>query len=231
MTNISTKEYHIKIYSISRVIIAFVVIQGIFVYYLSDYIENVENRLLSTLIIIALFVITFFLSKLIGQANIKLVFTKEALLHIWENRFLFSCEKNVTIPWNIVDNYVFEEDRTWNSFIINLSTKRRYKIDRLNIIPIKDDFDQLIKDFPRLSNKFKKEIEIDSNSSLNLIEEGENKYASRSFRQSLYILSIAFFILCILKIISSGELTSLWSLGVIGCALAYYWSMQKTNDK
>lgn len=231
LVNLDSKEYHIKIYSISRLIISFLLIQGIAIALFADYIADLENRLLSTFIIIVFFITTFYLSSLIGQAKIKLVFTKDALLHIWERRFLFSWEKDVTIPWTTVDNYVFEKDRTWDSFIINLSTKMRYKIDRLNIIPITDDFDKFKKDFPQLSNKLKKEIKIDSNSNLKLIEEGKNKYANKSFRQSLYILSIAFFILCIVKVINSGKLTSLWSLGVIGSAIAYYWSMLKTNNK
>ena len=83
--------------------------------------------------------ISFYLSILLGQARAKIVFTKEALLHIWERRFLFSWEKDLIIPWKIVDSYVIEEDRTWDSFIINLSTEKRYKISRLNIFIYKKD--------------------------------------------------------------------------------------------
>lgn len=230
MLNLNTKEYHIKIYSISRFIISFIVIQGIFFTLLSDYISDIENRFLSTLTFIGMLAISFYLSTLIGQAKIKLVFTKEALLHIWERRFLFSWEKDVTIPWKIIDNYVFEEDRTWDSFIINLSTKMRYKIDRLNIVPIKDDFDKLVKDFPRLSNKFKREIEGDNDTGLNIIAEGKSKYETKSFRQSIYALLVVFLILCIVKIVNSGSLTSLWSLGVIGSAISFYWLMIKTKE-
>jgi hypothetical protein len=168
--------------------------------------------------------ISFYLSILLGQARAKIVFTKEALLHIWERRFLFSWEKDVIIPWKIVESYVIEEDRTWDSFIINLSTETRYKISRLNILSIKDDFDKLVKDFPRLSNEFK---ENGSDTSLNLITEGKSKYESKSFRQSLYILLTVLLILCIIKIINSDSLISLWSLGVIGSAIAYYWLMMK----
>lgn len=226
-SNLDTNDYHIKIYSISRFIISFIIIQGIILTFFSDYIENIENRFLSLSIYIGELAISFYLSTLIGQAKIKLVFTKEALLHKWERRFLFSWEKDVTIPWKIVDNYVVEEDRTWDSFIINLSTKMRYKINRLNIIPVKDDFDKFVKDFPRLSNKFKKQV--GSEASLNSISEGKSKYESKSFRQSIYILLTVFLILCIVKIISSAELKSWAPLGVIGCAIGYYWLMMKAK--
>lgn len=226
-SNLDTKEYHIKIYSISRFIISFIIIEGIFFTFFSDYIENIENRFLSISAFIGILAISFYLSTLIGQAKIKLAFTKEALLHTWERRFLFSREKDLTIPWRIVDNYVVEEDRTWDSFIINLSTKKRYKINRLNIIPIKDDFDKFVKDFPRLSNKFKKEV--DSDASLNSIAVGKSKYESKSFKKSFYILLTAFLILCIVKIINSDTLKSWGSFGVIGCAIGYYWSMIKAK--
>ena len=134
------------------------IIQVVIVVFLSDYIRNIQNQILSILAFVGTYAISIYLSALIGQAKVKIVFTKEALLHIWEKRFLFSWEKDVSIPWEIVENYVLEEERTWDSFIISLSTKRRYKISRLNILPIKDDFDKLVRDFPLISIKFKNDI-------------------------------------------------------------------------
>jgi hypothetical protein len=65
----------------------------------------------------------------------KVVFTQEGIQHIWERRFILSWEENFIIPWNLVDNYVFQEDRTFDSFIINLTNKTRYKVNRLNVLP------------------------------------------------------------------------------------------------
>ena len=83
----------------------------------------------------------------------------------------------------MVDNYVFQEDRTFDSFIINLTNKTRYKVNRLNVFPIKDDFKRLVKEFPKLSNEFKNGIvpEIETKR----IKEGESIYASKSFRWSI----------------------------------------------
>ena len=230
MQKLNTKEYHIKIYAVSRFIISFIVIQGIIYTFLSDYIDGIESRFLSISAFIGMLAFSFYLSMLIGQAKIKLVFTEEAFLHIWERLFLFSWDKDVTIPWKIVDNYVFEEDRTWDSFIINLSTKMRYKINRLNIVPIKDDLGKFVKDFARRSNKFKREIEHSDGTGLNIIVEGKSKYETKSFRQSIYVLLVAFLILCIVKIVNSGSLASLWSLGVIGTAIVYYWQIIRNKE-
>lgn len=220
-----TKEYHIKIYSISRFIISFIITWITFFYLISDLLAGIENRILYALITLGTLVAAFYFSSLIGQARIKLVFTKEALLHVWESHFWFSWEKDISIPWEIIDTYVFEEDRTWDSFIINLTTKLRYKIDRLNIIPVKDDFDKLVKDFPNLSNHFKEGVELSHDTAFNSIKEGVSKYQSKSYKQGIYILTIAFIILFIFKITNSGKLAGILSLGVIGSAIAYYWSM------
>ena len=220
-----TKDYHIIIYSISRFIISFIITWITIFYLISDFLADIENRILYTLITLGTLVASFYFSSLIGQARIKLVFTKEALLHVWESHYWFSWEKDISIPYEIIDTYVFEEDRTWDSFIINLTTKMRYKIDRLNIIPAKDDFDELVKDFPHLSNHFKEGAELSQDIAFNSIKEGASKYQSKSYKQGMYILSIAFIILCILKITSSGKLAGLLSLGVLGSAIAYYWSM------
>jgi hypothetical protein len=65
------------------------------------------------------------------MGKVKVLFTDEGFVHIWQRRFILSWEKNIKISWDIVDNYVFQEDRTFDSFIINLTNKTRYKINIL----------------------------------------------------------------------------------------------------
>lgn len=152
------REYEIKIYSVTRFITAMIVILCSLSVLMVDYLPKTENKILSILQFLAILVISFYLANKIGMAKVKVVFTNEAIIHIWKRRFLFSWEKNIKIPWDIVDNYVFQEDRTFDSFIINLTNKTRYKINRLNILPIKDDFKKLVKEFPRLSNEYRNRI-------------------------------------------------------------------------
>jgi hypothetical protein len=153
------------------------------------------------------------------------IFTEDAFVHIWERKFLFGLEKDIEIPWSIVDNYVFHEDRTFDSFIINLTTNFRYKIDRQNILPIKDDFKKLVKDFPKLSNEYKNRIAFDN--SVKRIAAGKGIYSDKSLKWVVYFMLVLFIGLVLTKIFIP-ELGTTWSsLGVIGSALLFYAVMIK----
>ena len=194
-----------------------------------EYLPRIENEFISIIQFLAIFVTSFYLAHLIGMAKAKVIFTEDAYVHIWERRFFLSWEKNFKIPWNIVDNYVFQEDRNFDSFIINLTIKRRYKINKLNIFPIRDDFRKLVKDFPRLSNDFRKGTLADNDTSL--IKVGETIYASKSFKWVFYFMLVGFLVLVLTKLFDTESKTSWSSLGIIGSALLFYGLMIKGQKK
>lgn len=163
------------------------------------------------------------------MAKVKLIFTNEAIIHIWERRFFLNWERNIKIPWDIVDNYVFQEDRTFDSFVINLTNKTRYKINRLNVLPIKDDFKKFVKDFPSLSNDYRNGMT--SNAQTLKIKEGKSIYASKSFKWIFYFLSAGFLFLTLNKIFSPDSGTTWSALGVIGGGLIFYGLMIKEHKK
>ncbi len=101
----------------------------------------------------------------------------------------------------MVDNYYFQKDKTFDSFIINFNNKTRYKINRLNLFPIRDDFKRLVKDFSRLSNQYK--IALKSDTEMKLIKEGVSIYASKSFRWIFYLFIAGFLLLVIAKVLNS----------------------------
>ena len=211
--------------------IAFIVILCSSIILFLDILPKPESEIISIIQFLAVFLISFYLAYQIGMGKAKVVFTEEGIQHIWERRFFLSWEKNYSIPWNIVDNYVFQEDRTFDSLIINLTNKTRYKVNRVNILPIKDDFNQLVKDFPRLSNDFKKGLE--SNDDSKVIKEGESIYASKTFRWIIYFMLTVFLILAFTKVFNPDSVTSWSSLGVIGFAVLFYGMMiirQKRNN-
>ena len=200
------REYEIKIYSVTRFITAIIVILCSLSVLMVEYLPKTENEILSILQFLAILMISFYLANKIGMAKAKVVFTNEAIIHIWKRRFLFSWEKNIKIPWDIVDNYVFQEDKTFDSFIINLTNKTRYKINRLNILPIKDDFQKLVKEFPRLSNEYRNRIT--TNTDTVKINEGKSIYASKSFKWIFYFLSAAFLALLLTKVFNPNSETT-----------------------
>jgi hypothetical protein len=224
-----SREYHIKIHSISRFFIAWLVILISSMLLMKEYTPRIENEIISILQFLAVLVTSVYLAQVIGMAQAKVTFTEQGFIHTWKRRFLFSWEKDIIIPWEIVDNYLFHEDRTLDSFYINLTTKKRYKINQLNVIPINDDFKKLIKDFPRLSNKYK--TGTDSNIKTKTIKEGKSIYANKGFKWILYIFMIVFIILLLTKLLNPESETTWSSLGVIGTGLLFYGIMIKEKKK
>ena len=195
----------------------------------NNYTPRIENEFISIIQFFSIFVTSFYFAHLIGMAKARVIFTEEFFIHVWERKFLFSWEKNLKIPWNIVDNYVFQEDRTFDSFIINLTNKTRYKINRINVFPIKDDFKSFHRDFKRLSNEYRKGV-VPENDKL-MIKEGESIYASKSFKLIFYFLSVGYLVLVFTKVFNSESETTWSSLGVIGSGLLFYWAMMKGQKK
>ncbi len=223
------REYHIKIYSISRFIIALIVVLCSLSVLMAEYLPRTENQLISIFQFVAIVLISFYIANQIGIAKVKVIFSTEGIIHVWTRRFFLSWERNIKISWDLVDNYVFHEDRTFDSFIINLTNKTRYKLNRLNILPIKDDFEKLVKDFPKLSNEFKNGLTADYQTKS--IKKGESIYASKSFRWAFYFLSAVFLVLLLTKVFSPESQTRWSALGVIGSGLLFYGLMIKGQKK
>ena len=223
------REYQLKIHSISRFIIAMTIMLCSLSMLMVNYLPRIENQFISVIQFLAIFVISFFIANQVGMAKVKVIFTNEAIVHIWERRFFLSWERNIKIPWQIVDNYVLHEDRTFDSFVINLSNKTRYKINRMNVFPIKDDFQKLVKNFPKLSNDYRNGVNTDIGTIK--IKKRESIYARKSFKWIFYFMSIGLLILILTKIFSSDSETTWSSIGVLGSGLMFYGLMIKGQRK
>ena len=225
------REYKIKVHSIARFIMAMIGILISSILLILDNLPQPDSEILSFIQFLAVFTTSVYLAHLIGMGKAKVVLSQEGIQHIWERRFFLSWERNFKIPWNLVDNYVFQEDRTFDSFIINLTNMTRYKVNRLNFFFIKDDFNRLVKDFPKLSNDFKNGL--DSDIEPKLIKEGESIYANKSFRWVFYFMLTGFLILVMTKVFNPDSGTTWSSLGVIGSGVLFYGMMiigQKRNN-
>lgn len=223
-----SRVYQINIHSQLRFLVALIGTFPLSVFFIKMILPKFESDIFIFLLILVAFIISFYLSYHLGLGKAKIVFDEEGLHHILEHRFIFSSEKNHLIPWNTIDSYTFQEDRTFDSFIINLIDNRRYKIDKMNILPIKDDFNQLVKDFPKLSNDYKNRS---SDSETKLIKEGKSIYASKMFNLFLYFLSIGFLVLFLNKMFYPKSSISWASLSLIGSFVFYYWIMKSKKKQ
>lgn len=223
------RQYKINIHSISRFIIAMIVVLCSLSFLLVEYFPRFENQFLSFLQFVPILVISLYVANKIGTAKIEVIFTSEAIIHIWERRFILSWESDIKIPWDIVDNYVFQNDRTFDSFIINLKNNKRYKIDRQNMFPIKDDFKKLVKEFPRLSNDYRNR-KISDNYKFKIIL-GKSIHDSKFFKWNFYLLLTGFILLILIKVFIPNSSSTWGILGALGSALLFYGTMIQRQKK
>ena len=227
------RVYYLRIHSISRFLISMMTLLISSLLLLVEILPHSDNQIIFATLFIVAFICSFYLATLLGMGKIKVHLNEKGIAHIWQRKFIFSRGKNFLIPWEMVDNYVFEEDRTFDSFIVNLTNKKRYKISQLNMFPIKDDFKKLIKNFPKMSNELKQRQT--SSQEMTLIKEGESFYASKSFRWFFYFMAFGFLILFFAKVINTEFKTTWGTLGVLGSALVFYGLRMKRhrnkNDK
>lgn len=216
--------YHIKIHSIVRFITAFIVTLLSLTFTTHSYFGITDDKVLIFTLISVQLLISFYIGYWVGLGRAKIILSEDGISHVWVRKYFLSREKNVSIPWTLVDNFVFQKDRTFDIFIINLANKTRYKVHRLNFLPIKDDFYQLVKDFPKLANKYQNpKNKISSNTKQ--IKQGKTIYESKYFLWLLYILAIGFAFLSIDKLANPKSDTSWGAIGIIGLALLYYAMM------
>ncbi|KAF2328190.1 hypothetical protein [Flavobacterium daemonense] len=146
-------EYNIKILSRNRLICIMVLILCSSTIFLKNYTPKIENKILAILQFTLIYATSFYIANLVATAKATVILTNDGILHIWKRRFFLSWEKDIKIPWNNVDNYSFESDRTCDSIIVNLKNKTKYKIEKLNILPINDDFKKLQSEFLKLRER------------------------------------------------------------------------------
>lgn len=187
--------YHIKIHSVSRTIISYTLIQIPALTLLGGCEWLIVNLFIYIIMLVVVMLLSVFLSSRIGMARMKIILTANGILHIWERRFIFSREEKITIPWEIVDTYVFEEFKFFDSFTINFTNNKRYKFYRFSLFPARDDFKRFLNDFPTLSNAYRKAIPPDGE--IKPIVEGERifdyKYI-RWFFLFLFALMVVLFV-------------------------------------
>lgn len=195
-----------------------------------NYLPPPESEIISIALFIVVFLISSYIAHLITLAKARVVLTSEGIKHIWERRFIFSYEKNFIIPWDLVDNYVFHQDRAFDSFTINLTNKRRYKVTRLSVLPIKDDFYNLVNDFPKLADEYR-----NSGSSTGkekqLIKHGESIYSGMVFKVSFFIMVAILLILVIMKIFNPDSQMNWTAIGVLGFAVLFYGTMMMQEKR
>jgi hypothetical protein len=222
------KEYNVKVQSVSRFIIALIILFPGLLTLTTKIQRSINNEILNFLFIIIVLAFSLVASYYLSTGKIKIILTEEAIKHIWTRRFILSFSKNFKIPWNMVESYEFHEDRTFDSYFINLNIKRRYRINQINLFPIKDDFKKLIREFPMVANKIRR---IENPTNPVLINHAQSLYSTKTFTMIFYLMTGIFGLLLIVAFLNPSSETNWSSFGVIGFGLLFYYSMIKQKTR
>lgn len=218
------KEFKIQVHSITRFIFLWWAIMCSLFLLLDKFTPKIESEFVFAIQTITIIGISVFSAHLLGRGKLKIVLSEKGLSHIWEQRFIFSREKSFIINWDLIEDFYFQEDRIFNSFILNLKIKKRYEINRLNLIPLNDDYKELERDFSSLSNTYKncyKTSEIVSKP----IKKGKSVYQERGMKAVFFVMLAIFIFLFINKLLDTQDGSTWPALAVIGSGLIFFGTM------
>lgn len=221
--------YHLKIYSSSRFVIFFTLLMVSPLLILASFLKGLDSFFFIVFFIFV-YVLSFFVALFVATAKVKVIFTEDAFLHIWEKKFLFSREKDIEIPWAIMDKYVLEIDRNSKDFIINLKTNIRYRIRKFTLISIQDDFDKMVRAFSRHANDYRKKHVSEEDTTL--IKEGKTIYEEKYFEYGYYFFLFVFIVLLLVPAILDPEQDANWAkLAFWGSLFGFYGYMIRRHKK
>jgi hypothetical protein len=208
------KKYYLNINSNRIAIISFVVLFPPTLFLLGQLPKGINNFILFLLFFGQQIGITYLIT-IFSRARIKIEITDKSYKHIWIKKFLFSRESDVEIKWSQIIDYVFEEDRGFDSFQLTLPDKKRYKIWRNNYFTQNADFTKFNTYFPKDLERINDALGIE-------IKRGKTIYEERGFKWIMLFISIVVGFLICNKLINPGNGINWSTLGILVLAMAFY---------
>ena len=174
------------------------------------------NQVLGYVLLASYMGFSTYIALKISTAIISIELNNQGFKHRWIKNFLFSREADIYLEWNQIQEYFFEDDRTYVKFQMRLPNNQRYRIYKQTIWSAKDDFDRFRSAFPRLIHNFEAAHEQD-------IVLGKTIYEEPGFRWILVVLSAGVVLLLVSAIVSGSNTTNVGTLGMLAAAVAFYW--------
>lgn len=156
-----------------------------------------------------------FASK-ISMGTIRVEIDESGFGHRWTKRFIFSSAIDIHLTWNIMIDYFFEKDRSFDRFQITLENSRRYRFYRQNMWPMKDDYEKFQKDFPSQISKFEAYSE-------HAIIRGKTIYEEKGFKWVLIFMSLAVLLLIANAVFEKGNTANSAAIGMLAAGVGFYW--------
>ena len=174
------------------------------------------NTILFFLQIIITIAIAFTIASALSRNVATVKLDEKEYSHVPIKNML-SKSSQILVPWRDIVDYVYEQDRAFDIFTINMKNGKRYRFHRLNIIPIKDDFKQLLNEFSHFTRS-EKEKQVERTT----IDEGTTIYDQKWFEWIFYIFSVMVIFSVIMEINKPGSRSNWGGLGYMVSMMVFY---------
>lgn len=159
--------------------------------------------------------LSLFIALKLSTAMIAIKVNSQGFRHRWIRRFLFSREPDIFLSWSQIQEYFFEDDRTYVKFQMRLPNNQRYRFYRQTIWPVKDDFERFRAAFPKLIQQ--------ADSMDHEIVLGKTIYEEPWFRKIMVVMSAMVILLWGSALMDWSNAANVWTYGAITLGLAFYW--------
>lgn len=89
----------------------------------------------------------FYLPRHTATADIEITLDDEGIKRKWLRQFILHNKSDIGFKWNEIADYVFQPDRQFDQFKLNLKDGTKFKFYHNNDHDSKDDFQQFLSDF------------------------------------------------------------------------------------
>ncbi|SKB63803.1 hypothetical protein SAMN05660477_00416 [Soonwooa buanensis] len=102
-------------------------------------------------------ILAFYLPKFTSTVEIEIEIDENGISRKWIKQFIFQNKIDNKIKWNEIENYVFQPDRQFDKFKLNLKSNRKFVFYHNNDHDTKDDFIAFVSDFAVKVNEINSE--------------------------------------------------------------------------
>lgn len=92
-------------------------------------------------------ILAFYLPKFTSVALIEIIIDETGITKRWLKQFLLRKKRNEVVKWNEIQNYIFQPDRQFDKFKLNLKSGKKFVFYHNNDHDDKDDFRLFLTDF------------------------------------------------------------------------------------
>ena len=140
------KTYKIKQSSQILFITTFLVVFLLGIYVTTSFGKSLP-QLLVLIFFVALMIVAFLIAQYVSTAEIEIITDQNGIKKKWIKQFLFRNRPNISVDWEEISEYLFEQDRNWSTFEFVTKKGSVFQLVHSDFLDRKDDFLKFVRNF------------------------------------------------------------------------------------